>query len=340
MISLRRFLYDGKQTAAASLREAAAELRRLLTVGVEARGRWGRDLATPEFELTVRELLRALEGVSSALELARVAAAILGALEEHTARAAGYFREQSRQMQSMMGMLTATVADISAQSDGSVSLLQELERKIEHAVSLEDMRSLKESLATCLAAVKEAAIHQKNATAATVERLQEHIKRAPQPPEAVPRRSPAENQGRQERTGADYVAAVRLQRAGHIQERFGRDAVEQMLAVVAAGLKTIQGPKDRIMRWKGPSLLLFLNSAENIAAIRHRLAAAAARISQGHIEVGAHAALLAVAVEWILLPQTQYPSLEVVFAEVDSFLDGKAAGEPRTNPMLKGNDRK
>lgn len=336
MISLRRFLDETRQTAPATPQEIAAHLRRLLTEGVQARGRWGPDLTTPGFELTVRELLRALEGASAPLDLAHIATAILEALEEHTTRAAEYFREQGKQMQAMVGMLTAAVADISSQSDGSVARLQALERKIEHAVRLDDMRALKESLATCLAAVKEATIQQKNATARTVERLQEEITRATRPPAAVA--GPAENRSAQSPTGSDYVAAIRLQRASHIEERFGREAVEQMLAAVAAGLKAIEGPKDRVRRWKGDSLLLFLDSPESIETVRRRLASVASRISQRHIEVGEHAALLAVSVEWTLLPQSQYPSLETVYAKVDSFLDGKPGGESNSN--LKGNDRK
>ena len=47
----------------------------------------------------------------------------------------------------------------------------------------------------------------------------------------------------------------------------------------------------------------------------------------GSIEVGKNAALLAVGVDWIVFPQARYPSLDVVFEEVDLFLAGTGPRE-------------
>ena len=316
MISIKQF-WDGRSNAAPAderMREASLQLRRLLE-GVAAP-----DLGTAGSELTSRDLLRRLEAATTPLELLGIANQALEAIENYTGRRTEVFREQSRQMQSMVAMLTQTLAEISGQSDASVAQLHAIERQIERASGLEDIRALRESLATCLTAVKEAAAQQRSATLATVERLRDHIKNLPQPPARDAASVPEGVHPNQGVADAEYVAAFKLQRADQILTRFGEGVREQMLALIGKGLKAAQGPNDRMMRWKGPCFVIFLNSPEGVLAIRRRFSLAVAKIGQNYVEAGKNSALLAVGVDWAVYPQAQYPSLDVVLAEVDLFL--------------------
>src|SRR4030095_2569625 len=56
---------------------------------------------------------------------------------------------------------------------------------------------------------------------------------------------------------ASYVAAFKLQRAEHVANRFGEAAKTQMLSLIAAQLKTLLGPHDRLLRGEGTSFVLF-----------------------------------------------------------------------------------
>ena len=118
---------------------------------------------------------------------------------------------------------------------------------------------------------------------------------------------------------ASYVAAFKLQRAEHIANRFGETVKHQMLNLIATELKTVLGPHDRLLRWKGTSFVMFINSTAAIPEIRSRLAKAVAATSQQYIEVGRNSALLSVGVDWIVFPQAGRP-LDAVFTEVDAFL--------------------
>jgi hypothetical protein len=80
------------------------------------------------------------------------------------------------------------------------------------------------------------------------------------------------------------------------------------------------------MRWKGPSFVLFLSSTESVFGVRRRLSATVSKIGQRYIEVGKNSALLAVGLDWMVFPQAQYPSPDVMFAEVDAFL-GRSNGK-------------
>ena len=122
---------------------------------------------------------------------------------------------------------------------------------------------------------------------------------------------------------SSYVAAFRLQRADHIALRFGDHAKRQMLSLLSQSLKTVLGPKDRLLRWKGTSFVMFLESAAAIQDVRARLSEAVAATGQHYIEVGKKSALLSVGVDWTVFTQAQCGSLDAVFTEVDSFLAGK-----------------
>ena len=52
----------------------------------------------------------------------------------------------------------------------------------------------------------------------------------------------------------------------------------------------------------------------------HELSGAVAAVGQHYVEVGRKSALLSVGVDWILFPQSDRPSLEAVFTEIDAFL--------------------
>jgi hypothetical protein len=93
-----------------------------------------------------------------------------------------------------------------------------------------------------------------------------------------------------------------------------------MLAMIGTQLKTVLGPHDRLLRWKGTSFVMFIHSNAGMQEIRGRLSAVVAAAGQRYFEVGRKSALLSVGMDWILFPQSDRPTLEAVFKEVDAFL--------------------
>ena len=323
MISIKQLLERYDSGSRKDERQAAAtRLRELLVVGLQSRheANWG---ITVDFTLGAREILNRLEGEMPLGALVDTACETLELLESHSRQATEFFHGQSLQMQSMVAMLTETIADISAQSDASVATLQAVERRIQHASSLDDIRALKSSLANCLAAVKEATIHQRSAMQATLKRLHDQVKIS-SPARVEPAASPYAGIPRvEERPDAEYVVCFKLQRAEHVLARFGDGAIVKMLALVETGLKPALRPRDRLMRWKGASVLMFVSTREELPALRQRFSRIVSGIGQQHVEVGKNSALLAVGVDWIVLPQAQYSSLDSLFLDVDAFLGDK-----------------
>jgi GGDEF domain-containing protein len=288
-------------------------------------------------EADFRSLRRTLNGLARQMEAPQPALTLLGissdaveALETYCQRTGEHLREKHEERQSMIAMLTGTVAELCGQTEASVARLQAIEKQVERASELDDIRVLRARLGDSLQALREAAAQQRSSSAATAERLQGQIamtqRRTPEDPghsfvsQADIDLIPEVSDEPVDPLPASYVAAFRLQRAEHIANRFGETVKHQMLRTIATRLKAVLGPNDRLLRWKGTSFVMFVNSTSAIQEIRARLTYAVASIHEQFVEVGTKSALLSVDVDWVVFSQSSCSSLDAVFTEVDAFL--------------------
>jgi GGDEF domain-containing protein len=338
MISIKRFLEPPRDGPVPdrSLVRALIQMARLLLDAMADHVVRGSDADFRSLRQILSELTHRMDGPQSAMTLLGIASDAAEALDTYCQHTTAYHRERHEERQSMIAMLTDTLADISGQIDASVARLQAIGKQVEKASELDDIRALRASLGESLQALREAAAQQRSNSTATVERLRGQIamarKSTPDGPQhSEDAKDPAGRNGildllseatndlGVESLTASYVAAFRLQRAEHIANRFGETVKHQMLNLIATELKTVLGPQDRLLRWKGTSFVMFINSTAAIPEIRSRLAKAVAATSQQYIEVGRNSALLSVGMDWIVSPQAGRP-LDAVFTEVDAFL--------------------
>jgi hypothetical protein len=109
-----------------------------------------------------------MDGPQSDMTLLGISGDAAEALDTHCQHTTAYHREQHEERQSMIAMLTETLADISGQTDASVTRLQAIEKQVERASELVDIRALRASLAESLLALREAAALQRSNSAAIV----------------------------------------------------------------------------------------------------------------------------------------------------------------------------
>jgi hypothetical protein len=300
----------------------------------------GSEVDYSRFSGALNTLSREIGEPSSTLALCDVASRTVDTLRSYGQSTTNYFSQQNHQMQSMIAMLTQTVAEISGQSDDSISRLQAVEKEIEAASGLDDMRAITTRLERCLAAVREAAAEQKRMAAGTVARLKRCIQESGMPASAAAPSSAETEFDRIPEARAEmtelalfpYISVFQLHHGDRIASRFGEAARLEMLSLIHRSLKSVLGPGDRILRRNQTAFVLFLDSDASINVVRTRLALAVARIRQNHIEMGKNSALLAIVVDWTLFAQSHYPTLAAALAAVDSFLQSgllTQAGSPR-----------
>jgi GGDEF domain-containing protein len=331
MISIKQFLNPRKAPEPKrDLIDALTQMGRLLLDAVATYTVRGTDADLEDFRRKLNRLARQMDTEQSPMSVLGMTSDAVEALETYCERTAKYNRAQREERQSMVAMLTETVAELAGQSESAVGRLQSIEKELGKASELNDIRALKASLGESLQAVRAAAAHHRNTSAATVERLRAQITVAraraadePRPPvhslgdlDLVP--EPLDVLG--ESPSAAFVAVVRLRRADHIASRFGESVRLRMLTMIGTQLKTMVGPTDRLLRWKGTSFVIFLNSRETIGQVRACMAQLVAILNQQFIEVGSKTSLLSIGADWVVFSQADHPTLEAVFTEVDAFL--------------------
>jgi GGDEF domain-containing protein len=337
MISIKRFLdrhHDGPgphtPAGAEDVVAALTQMGHLLLGAIATNMVLGNEIDLMALRKTMNGLARQMAGPQTALNVLSISSDAIEGLETYCLNTTEYLREQNLERQSMVAMLTETVTDLSGQTDASVVRLHAIEKQVERASELGDIRALRADLGKSLLALREAAALQRRSSTATVERLQGQIEvaqtRIPEDPKpsgytlADIDLIPEPSEDTVESLSAAYVAAFRLQRAEHVASRFGEPVKRQMQSMVAAQLKAVLGPTDRLLRWKGTSFVMFINSTAPLKEIRARLQKAVAATSEQYVEAGGKTALLAVGVDWVIFPQADHQSLSAVFIEVDTFL--------------------
>jgi hypothetical protein len=308
--------------------QAALQANRLLIDAIAASTVRAREEDMQALVSTATRALRTLENLDSPLSLLECASQVVEAMALHSAQTADYLSGQSEQMQSIIGMLTDTLADVSGQHTDNITRLQAIEQQIEQVSELDDMKALTASLGDCLEAVRDAAARQRRASASTMDRLQSGLDSAQDrmaAKRAAASRSHSEIDLMPESSEPDtaitsFVAAFKLHRAEHIAARFGEGTKQRMLSLLSAPLKATMGPVDRLLRWKGASFVLFRSSPMSLAQIRAELAEVVSRTGEHYVDVGTRSALLPVVIDWTVFPQSKRASLEAVFSEVDDFL--------------------
>jgi GGDEF domain-containing protein len=343
MISIKRFL-DQRINGPGPERdtfEALRQMGRLLVEGIDAHTVRGQETDFRVLRRALRGLGRQIADPKSAMGLLAASSEVVDALETYCCQTTDYLREEKMQMHSMVVLLTDTVADIPIQTDASVARLQAVEKELELATGLNDIRAVRSNLERCLRALREASAQHRSSSEATASQmdraLQDHLHMAQrrQPNDSQPLNQAAIDLLEEEAAGetnepalSSYVAAFKLQRTEQISNRFGPSATHQMLARLGTELKAVLGPDDRLLRWKGSSFVMFLSTTEAIGGIRARLSQAVAKIGMQHVEVGKKSALLAVGVDWTAFPQSEYASLEAALAEVDAFVNSSMQETP------------
>jgi len=333
MISIKRFLDQHLHKEAApelDVVEALRQVGHLLLEGIASHTVRGRETDFSMLRKALRPLAKQLDQPKSALDLLSSSSDVVDALETYCRNTTEYYHEEKEQMQSMVLMLTDTLADISGQSEVSVGRLQTIEKHLEMASGLNDIRSVRSALETCLRSVRDTAAQQRSSAASTVKRLRDHVdkfQKEPTPEQKSPLFSEADIglvsevwEGPIETLPNTYIAGFKLKRVEHIASRFGEAATHQMLSTLGGQLKELVGPKDRLLRWKGTSFVMFINSMATIGDIRAQLAESVAKVGMQHVEIGTKSAMLSIGVDWIVFQQADQASLETVLAEVDSFL--------------------
>ena len=264
-------------------------------------------------------LLRRLEEPLAPFDVLEIANEALSAMEQDYKAGVERCHLRNEEFQAMIAMLAETVRALSLEKTASLTRLEQIERRIEQASLLEDLRTLKTNLAECLGAVREAAQSQQKQSTETIQRMERQISKArlrlpEQRPESL------EAAATPEAAPAEYVVVFLLDRESSIATRFGEDVRQSILRFLNQRLKEALLPADRVVRWKGAAFLASLKRTGTVVDVRAELSSVASVQVPPFVEVGARTIRLPISLSWAVFPQGRFASLEQLFEKVDEFI--------------------
>lgn len=336
-ISLKRYLSGADQ----ELAESFQRMTLLLLEAIRLHAVVGEPDEHQRFQQDIAKLENKLQEDFSPQQVLVVAGAVARALEDYNQRTTRFIRMQSAELQGMLAMLTETVAAISAGSERTVTRLQTIEKQLERASMLEDIRTLKARLSECLLAVREEARQQREETARTIAELRNEIRRAQQRQSAVAPAKPnavPQGMGRAEAEAAlaraveqrlhAYAAVFVLERFDLISGRFGPNAAEQLARFFRHHLTQGILSSDAVFRWSNASFLVLMERAGSLEEARAEVQRVASVRLEWTLQIGTRTVLLPVSSRWAVIPVYQFPSLRLVVEEIDTVVAGTAAAAP------------
>jgi GGDEF domain-containing protein len=257
----------------------------------------------------------------------------LCALEEYNQHATSSLSSHASELRSMLVMMTETVAFLSASNQTSVSQLMLIEKKLQRASTLEDVRQLRGQMADCLTVVRHESSRLQAESRARLDSLQAEVERvssrlrmgeldsSSDPITGLPMRALAEQalaaniSSRKECVAALFV----IDRLASINGRFGRAAGDDVLLLVAQHLaKRLSGAT--LFRWTGPALVAILEVATGQAAAESQAKAAASMRLEKSIEANGRSVFLLITLVGQVKSVSANDSAEAVCGDFDQFM--------------------
>ncbi|HUO29883.1 MAG TPA: diguanylate cyclase [Bryobacteraceae bacterium] len=282
-------------------------------------------------------LLHRLTEARAPFEILEITDEALAVIEEDSKLANAHRHSRTEELQSMIAMLTETVASLSVQKDSSIARLKQIEQQIEGASMLDDMRALKANLSECLAAVREAARQQQLQSTASIERLETQIRSSKAhltlPTPALPSDAEVVLSDEPEQLETGYAAIFLLDRADLISRRYGESVRSEVVNFVRQHFKKMMMPKDRFIRWNGAAFVILLQRKGSSEDVSAELRSVASLGRSQYFAVGDRSVLLDTSLTWTVFPQTDFASPDLFFKAVDDFI--KQAAAERQAPQAK-----
>ncbi len=278
MISLKRYLNSSGEDS---------PLRPLVSLLISRMGSTAVEAVPADLVALLRNLRQIHDALTPDLPpggitiLAEEAAQVLSAYNKGIER---LLASQGREVKHILALLQDTVIGIAGENTRSGKHLQEITEELEKSGAITDLRVLKGRLTECLKDLREEALQQKADAAAVMEKLQMTIERgratfAEQPGNpldavtGLPCRNDAiaAMQNAVDGGTRHYAVVMVVQRVEMINNRFGMDVGDRMMAGFKDHLKKQLSGADQLFRWGGPALVAIIERPEPLAAVLQQI---------------------------------------------------------------------
>jgi GGDEF domain-containing protein len=347
IVSIKKFLRQEKPKP-----EDYIRFLQLLLNGVSSQAVETNDIDLTRFRQEVADISGQLSVQSSAEEIEAAVEFIIRAVTGYNRMAARNTHAHVHELQDMLAMMTTTIAFLSDFSRTGIEQLQVVEKNLQTASTIGDIRVLRSKMNDCLALVRSESTRLRDESQARivelragVERTANHVRSAgislPDGP-AVPRersrampvkdpltglrgRDAAEEQiadGISQ--GKEFVVTLFLvERFAQINRRYGSQAGDDVLLMVAQHLGK-QLETSSLFKWSGPAFAAVTESEQPLPAIEYEMTRIASKRFEKTIEEDRRTVLLPFTCSSLVQKVSDADSLVGVAEIFDDFVATRA----------------
>jgi GGDEF domain-containing protein len=273
MISIKRFLDSAKNDAASALVRTGMLLLEAIAVHAVNYD----PAACAAFGVTIRRLRRNIEESSDGDRVLVLCGEVIHTLEQYNRGVETGIRTQSADFQEMLRMLARTVVEVSSAGATAAANLNQIERQLDNASRMGDLRQLKTQLGEALKALAEESMRQRDRAERISHGLKTHLDSAMQsgqrqfdPVTGLPGVEEATESLASQMSSPNpgYAALFRVERLELINSRFGFGAGDRVLVILSQHVAQQLSSTDRLYRWRGPALLALLQRSARAQDVR------------------------------------------------------------------------
>ncbi len=287
-----------------------------------------------QFQKELASLATALTERSSCDDINSVVSAGLGSLKNFNAISAKRSSAHVGELNSVMRAMTETITFLSESRTSVVHHLNFIERELEQASELEDIRLLRPKMLSCLEMVRQETARIQNESAAHSEVVRSQLGASPSfshqprkvgsldPVTGLPGRQVAERVLTDKiNEGKKCIAALFLaNRLAATNRHYGRNAGDEVLLHVAQHLATNIRPPAMLCRWVGPAFLVFTEVDAQFAQVSRSWHELAAKPCEKTIEIGRRSVMLPVTLSILTKQIGPGTSPATLFQDLERFV--------------------
>ncbi len=328
MISLKRLMLSNEE----DLLEAYRRTTVLLMQSIALHSVQGDEAEHRSFSAAITELANGITGKTAAPDVLISAGAVSKTLQEYNRHTSQYVKAQSFELQTMIGMLTRTMSEISTRGDRSIQRLQEIERELAKTALIDDLRTLKLRMSECLDAVREESARQKEVTsramcdlkcemASAAEQKSAMLEQNDDPVTGLPLRGHAEAELKRVSSMSTriYAGIFVVDRIQAINSRFGHAIGDRVMMFYLQRLTAALSAADKTFKWADSSYLAILQREEGLDNTRRELGQHLFQKWDRPFELGARSVVLPISATWLLVEASGRTAVKTI-AEIDGFV--------------------
>ncbi len=340
MISLKKLLDQPSDREARS--EAVARFTALLLQGLEESAIDCDPTEIQHFRTDIHGIAEKLEAETLPKEIGGLADAVVNALRQYNCIVTEFINQQRFEYQSMLAMLTDTLASLSINSDQTIAKLHGLEEQLDRAGYIEDIQQVRLQLATFLLELKSESARQKEQATNAINAVNLRLAQAQRPAEAVDSetRLVDELTGLATKPAAEHEIASGVQSTANIYAvlfivdrvqlatgRFGAEVGDALILTFVRHLAEKLPKQDRLFRWGAASLLVLMERTPDFANVSAEIRRVLGSRLEKTFDIGRRSVLMAVTSSWTAIPLFGASSADDVIRKLESFESkGGAAG--------------